>query len=379
MKSRILIDARIVGPEMNGISRYIRLLTQGLAWLRDNRGLSYDPIFFTRMGQWPEATTAFCGFRTHPIRAPFLDIAELWEVPAAIRSLSGSNGMVTVYHSPSFSSLLACPVPWIVTVHDLIHLEFGSLSQHLYYRCLLRPFIRGAAARVTISEFSREEIARWAKVPFDTIEIVPIAVDPAFASKIDPPTRDAALRDLGLSAIRYVFCLSNPKRHKNVSFLIDVYGEYRKRSISRNEEPVSLVVNVPVMGTHPGVLSRMSLTQPAIRALMSGAVAFAFPSLYEGFGIPPLEAAILGVPVILSRIPAHREAMRAFASDEVFWADPADPDAWVLALEQAARGELPRPRPESSLRAMSEFDVIKTGRSMDRIYRRVLKLPQAEA
>jgi glycosyltransferase involved in cell wall biosynthesis len=381
MKPRVVIDARIVGPEMNGISRYIRLLTQGLARIRDESGLPYDPIFLTRMGHWPEATSAFCGFSTHPIRAPFLDPAELWEVPAAIRSLRASNGapVVTVYHSPSFSSLFACPVPWVVTVHDLIHLKFGNLPQRLYYRWLLRPFVRGATARVTISDFSREEIARWANVPSSTIDIVPIAIDPAFASGVDAATRDAALKDLGLSGIRYVFCLSNPKRHKNVSFLIDAYGEYRRRSESRQEEPVSLLVNVPVMGSPPGVISRTSLTQPAIRALMSGATAFAFPSLYEGFGIPPLEAGILGVPVIVSVIPAHREAMRVFASDEVSWADPDDREAWIQALEAAGRGQLPRPRTESSVRAVSEFDVKKTGQKMDWIYRRVLNLPRDDA
>jgi len=378
MKPRVVIDARIVGPEMNGISRYIRLLTQGLARIRDESGLPYDPVFLSRMGQWPEAASAFCGFPTHPIRAPFLDMAELWEVPAALRTLRASNG-TTVYHSPSFSSLFACPVPWVVTVHDLIHLKFGTLPQRLYYRWLLRPFVRGATARVTISDFSREEIARWANVPSSTIEIVPNAVDPAFASRIDVTTRDAALEDLGLSGVRYVFCLSNPKRHKNVSFLIDAFGEYRQRSASRGEEAISLVVNVPVTGDRPGVFSRTSLTQPAIRALMSGATAFAFPSLYEGFGIPPLEAAILGVPVIVSSIPAHREAMRTFASDEVFWASPDDPEAWIQALEAAERGQLPRPKPESSVRAMSEFDVLQIGRKMDQIYRRVLNVPRDEA
>src|SRR5690606_12467982 len=105
------------------------------------------------------------------VRAPFLSIGELVGIHSALRYAAAS-----LYHSPTFSSLVSAPCPWVQTIHDLNHLTYGSLSQRLYYRRILRPFARRARQVITISEFSRSEIAPWIGVPPESLAIAPNAL-----------------------------------------------------------------------------------------------------------------------------------------------------------------------------------------------------------
>jgi glycosyltransferase involved in cell wall biosynthesis len=99
-----------------------------------------------------------------------------------------------------------------------------------------------------------------------------------------------------------------------------------------------------------------------------------FPSVYEGFGLPPLEGAVLGAPVIVSDIPAHREALRDLGSNEVRWVKPLAEDAWTEALRSSARsGGEPRPVSEATrAKLIDRYSVKRMGDAMDRIYRDVL-------
>jgi glycosyltransferase involved in cell wall biosynthesis len=100
-----------------------------------------------------------------------------------------------------------------------------------------------------------------------------------------------------------------------------------------------------------------------------------FPSLYEGFGLPPVEAACLGVPLLVSRIPPHREALADLVQGEVLWVEPRDAQAWSKAMDRAARGEVLGASIESRSALMRRFSILSQGAHMDRIYRRVLNLP----
>jgi mannosyltransferase len=97
-----------------------------------------------------------------------------------------------------------------------------------------------------------------------------------------------------------------------------------------------------------------------------------FPSLYEGFGLPPVEAAARGIPVVVSRIPAHEEALRPLADGEVEWFPPEDADALATALRRAEDGRVPAPALASRGRLAEAYSVDRLARDMDRVYRRVL-------
>ncbi|MCM2323993.1 MAG: glycosyltransferase, partial [Oligoflexia bacterium] len=170
-------------------------------------------------------------------------------------------------------------------------------------------------------------------------------------------------------------CLSNPKPHKNLALLVDAHAAYHD-SAGTNAWPLVVSIAGPP-GTDPreGAVRRAGpLADPDARALLTGAGAVVFPSLYEGFGLPPVEAAVSGVPVVVSKIPPHQEGLAELKAGEVLWVEASDRNGWIAALGAATRGELARPSLESRSKTIARFNTERMGRNMDRIYRRVLGL-----
>ncbi len=353
-KPRVVIDGRMVGEISHGIARYVRMIAKGLAELPS---LEYEPIFFCAPGMG----SYFSGFETREVRTPFLEPAEIAALPVALWRMKAK-----LYHSPSFSSLAASPCPWIVTLHDLNHLTYGSPLERVYYETLLRRFSERAKAVTTVSEFSRSEIVRWN--PRLNPEVVPNAIDPRFLKEGGPI--DSTLARFGVETGRYWICLSNEKPHKNVSTLVRAFQTFRQSSESARE--FKLVLSMTRFADEPGVVSAPGLKDDDAQALLRGARSLVFPSVYEGFGLPPIEAVALGAPIIVSDIPAHREALRDLAPNEALWVAPLSEPEWVGAFRKSASGSLQPVSAAGRAKISARYSVEALGRSMDQIYRRVL-------
>lgn len=356
---RLVIDGRMVGPIPHGFARYVTGLAEGLRRLAQDKPLSYEPIFLVS-SDTPAA--AFAGFTTCQVGARFLSPLELIEIPRLLKRLGA-----TVYHSPTFSSLRSAPCPWIVTVHDLNHLQFGGRSQKLYYEWLLKPFVRKAAAVVSVSEFSRQELAAWSNVDSASIEVAHNSISPAFAERVDPGAIDQALARHGLRKGKYFLSLTHTKPHKNLDNLLQGFG--------RHTAGWDLVLNLKSsqLPPLPGLKLIGAPDDSEVRALMAGAGAVVFASVYEGFGLPPVEAACLGVPVLISRIPPHQEGLADLEQGEALWVNnPKDPDAWSAAMDRAGRGEVLGASIESRSLLLKRFSPLALGLKMDGIYRRSL-------
>lgn len=364
---RIAIDARVVGPIPHGFSRYITRLTEGLMLLREQTGLPYQLLFLVSPQLQEYEDHPFKEVETVEIGAPFLNPIELLEIPVVLHKLG-----INLYHSPTFSSLYRSPCPWIATVHDLNHLIYGSWAQKLYYNSLLKSFALKSKALVTVSEFSRREIARWLGLSRESIDIVYNSMDFNYGLPLSEEEVSSVLQRYGLKPQHYFICLSNPKPHKNIPLLVEAYRSYYQ-SVAQGQA-LPLVLSMSEFADVPGVLSVGGVPDGDARVLVSASKAVVFPSLYEGFGLPPVEAASMGTSVIVSQIEPHQEGLSSLPPDEVTWVDPRDLKGWVKALGQAADDQLKPVSLGSRTQLLARFDVRRMAQDMDLIYRRVLGL-----
>lgn len=188
----------------------------------------------------------------------------------------------------------------------------------------------------TVSEFSRRELSEVLKIPVERISVVPNGADHLKDTEIDP----AILDRLKLTPGRFFLFVGSPTRNKNLPLAIEAF-------LRVNDPSACLVVVGSLANTvfrnsgdleRPGVILPGYLTDAEVSALYKSAAALVFPSLYEGFGIPPLEAMARGCPVLASNIPPVREVCGQAA--EMFNPDDAD----GLAVLMRARLDHPDER-----------------------------------
>jgi glycosyltransferase involved in cell wall biosynthesis len=340
----------MVGEISHGIARYVRLLAQGLS-LRPR--LDYEPIFLCGPGMGK----LFHGFRTQEVKSSFLSPSEIFEIPGVLSKLGAD-----LYHSPSFSSLLNAPCPWVVTLHDLNHLTYGSFSDRIYYNTLMRSFVRRAKRVMTVSEFSRNEIRDWDS-KLDPV-VIPNAIDPQFSGVA--ADRDEVLSRYGVRPGEFFLCLSNSKPHKNVPMLVEAFG--RLRSTDRTREKFSLLLSLDHYAQVPGVRSVKGISDEDLAVLYSSCAALLFPSLYEGFGLPPLEGAVSGAPILVSDIEPHREVFRVIDGRGVNWVSASDVDAWSKVMDKALSKNLHKVSDDDRNVLSQQFSVENLGSAISSIY-----------
>jgi glycosyltransferase involved in cell wall biosynthesis len=342
-KPRIVVDARMLGQ--HGIGQYVADLALGMAKAERDYELfylvSHELAQEHALRSLPHAESSI----------PFLHLREALFLPSEIQRLEPD-----LYHSPSFSSLLWAPCPYVQTVHDLNHLHFGNTAQKIYYRALLKPSALKARALLTVSQSVREELSEWLqnKRP---IELAPNAIQKRPEGEKKRLTAFELKND-------FFLCVSNNKSHKNLALLERAYEKAKK------QEPhlPPLVMNISGQTTE-GIQKIGAVTQADLDALFSHARAFFFPSLYEGFGRPPLEAALHGTPPYVSAIAPHKEGLAGVKEARFF--SPTEESAWVDAFLLAAKNSA-RVSETSRNWITQEYSLEKLARTMDGIYRAAL-------
>ena len=173
----------------------------------------------------------------------------------------------------------------------------------------LVPSMRRADAIVTDSEFSRSEIVKYYPQFAGKIRVVPCGVDLQRFHPVEDAAAIAQVRKTYGIGERYFLYLGTLEPRKNLERLIEAYAAYAKSM----DDPAQLVLaggkgwlydgifaRVQALGLEDRVIFTQYIASEDMCALMSGALAFTFPSLYEGFGMPPLEAMACGTPVLVS-------------------------------------------------------------------------------
>lgn len=274
--------------------------------------------------------------------APGVTLAVERSAPYSARELAAlplqmARHRLELYHAPHYVLPPLRPCPAVVTIHDLIHLRFPaqlpSLLASLYARVMFRVSVRSARRIIAVSEATRRELAERLGVPPDKVRVIPNGVDGRFRPAADPRAPDAALARLGLER-PYVLFVGNPKPHKNLPRLLDAFAgldpklgrlvlagipEGARGSVGREVAARGLGDRVRVLGVLP---------EETMPVLYQGAEILVLPSLWEGFGLPALEAMASGTPVVA----AARGGLPEVVGEAGLLVDPTDVDALRAAM-----------------------------------------------
>jgi len=309
---RVAIDARTLQERpLGGIGRQLSSLVPLLA-----RHVDLELLTDARR---PPCST---DLPQHALRGPASGRGVSWLQLAATRWLAGFNG---VFHCPFYGLPYRQPVPMVVTIHDLTfedHPEWYSRAQTAVFRAQARHAARTAGRIVTVSDHVRDRIVDRYGVSPDRVLVSPPGVPPRFRPDPDPERVSRVLDALHVRS-PYVVALGGTRR-LGLDVAVAAWRHLRATGVEG-----SLVV---VGGEHPpdedGVVKAGQVDDHTWALLLAGAAAFCYPTTYEGFGMPALEAAASGTPVVCAPVGALPEVLGPAAA----WCGSPTPEPVAAAL-----------------------------------------------
>jgi glycosyltransferase involved in cell wall biosynthesis len=220
----------------------------------------------------------------------------------------------------------------VVTIHDIIHLLYPQFLPnrlaHLYARLMIRRALQRADRIITVSYNSKRDLVDYFSISPSRIEVIYNGVSPVFFSEVPPEAREAAARKHGVRG-RYLLFLGGEKPHKNVQNVVRAFAEARRDAALPHtlvlagplpSNPARLEALIAALDLGGAVVRTGIVPEEDLPPLYAGADAFLYPTLYEGFGLPVIEAMACGTPVLTSSTSALQEIAGGYA----YLADPMD-------------------------------------------------------
>jgi glycosyltransferase involved in cell wall biosynthesis len=368
---RIGIDVRKLHDF--GIGTYIRNLLRHLARL--DRETEY--VLLARPGDCQTLGALGENFRTVSETSGNYSIAEQITIPWRLR-----REHVGIFHAPHYvlPPLVSCRS--VVTIHDCIHLMFPQYLPNRLALAYARTSIAMASKRatrvLTVSESSKRDILRFVDVPADKIDVIHNAYDERFG--VEPREEDVVrVRERYQLHDEFVLYAGNVKPHKNLGRLIEAFHLVRNRGLhhlklvligDQISKYAALRRAVHQHQLHQYVRFLGYLPEETLAVMYRLAGVFVFPSLYEGFGLPPLEAMASGTPVVTSNVSSLPEV----AGDAALLADPYDPAAIADAIYRVlTEDSLRRDLRHRGLARAQQFSWEASVRRVHEIYRQVAR------
>ncbi len=383
---RVAIDGRsLASPGLRGWDRY----TIGLIRELNDRDVDVVVVYQPSRRPRPEHVDGLVVTMAQ-VPAPSGLMWEQWALPRAVVRLG-----CDLYHAPCEHGVsLVCRVPTVLTIH--------SMTSHSYYDLVRTGVLEGPVARylgydfspdewslanryqrwqairaghiITPSRYTAREVEHHLGIPAAQITVTHLGVPAVILEPIDEPSADTVRARLNVRA-PYLLFVSGFEPHKNVDGVLDVFARLKT---THPELQLVLVGSGPV----PDTLTRAVTTRgmalgrdvvplvdlgPELRAVYRGAACFISLSWRESFGLPALEANVLGVPVVASRHGASGEVLGAGA----YLVDPADLETAAARVEHVLRTAERVPEAEV-IRLKQRFTWAELGRRTVDVYARLV-------
>ncbi len=343
---------------------------------------SNDYVIFVRPGTDRSCLESAGNFRVREV--PAVSYAH-WEQTRLPRAVLDEG--VELLHCTANTAPLHCPVPLVITLHDIIFLERkvgltrgGTLYQRLgnVYRSLIVPRVVRSANRIlTVSEYEGDRIRRQFDEPEVAVDVVPNAVGKRFAEIRSWDELASVRRKYNLPE-EFLLFLGNTDPKKNSRAVVEAYCRYAAES----DNPLCMVLadfDRPRLerllrqlgSSHLGSLFVLPgyIYNEDMPAIYSAATAFLYPSLRESFGLPILEAMACGTPVMTS----DTSAMPEVAGRAALLVDPTSLESMKNGIVRLARdARLRQQKRRAGLRRASEFSWERSAEATLHIYRSVL-------
>jgi glycosyltransferase involved in cell wall biosynthesis len=351
---RIAIDAHSVGTGLAGNESYITNLIEALAEIDNtNRYTLYvtrDEAVERFRNRWPHVSVRLTLPHTPVVRIPVTLSAELRRRPVDLLHVQ--------YTAPPFA-----PCPVVATIHDLSfeHLpETFKRRSRVQLRLTVRRTARTATRILVPSEYTRRDIIETYAVATERVDVTPLAAPAHFA-----PVRDERelrrVRELYRIEGDYILTVGSIQPRKNLARLVNAYSLLRRARSQAKLPKLVLVGNrawlygetlrvIKEQGIEALTVLTGYVPETDLPALYSGALCFVYPSYFEGFGLPPLEAMQCGAPVIVG----NKTSLPEVVGDAGLLVDPFDVEALAQALASLIDDE--------SLRANLSAEGIKQAR-----------------
>ena len=348
--ARIAIDYTAAVRQGGGIGRYTRGLVHALA-AEPTSGDRYV-LWVAGRGRDPDVMAA-----SHiELRNLFLDeryLNILWHrAGSPFPKIEWLTGPVDLVHSPNFVLPPVARAQTVVTVHDLSFMRVPTCAQPSLRRYLLRVVpqaVRRADLVLADSQSTRQDVIELMGVAPDRVDVVPAGVEPRFRPINDPEILQQTRQRYHLGSGPLILSLGTLEPRKNFSGLMKAFAVLRERE----KIPHRLVIAGGKGWLYEGIFEtaqRLNLGDAVhfagfvadedLPALYNTADLFAFPTRYEGFGLPVLEAMACGIPSVT----ANNSCMPELVGDAALLVDSADTDGIAAAMAQALLDPLVRQR-----------------------------------
>jgi glycosyltransferase involved in cell wall biosynthesis len=322
---RIVVDVSPLSHPRTGIGNYLRGMIGGLAEVAGNE---HEVVAFAPAGLRSRHRIAetLAGLPV-VVRLPVLPHANAWRTAWSRAARPPAERFIGRFDVLHFSDWMYPPQRAGVratTIYDLVPLRYPEWvhpKTHRMHGAKYRNAARTCDVIFAISEFTADDVAETLAFPREQIRVAYPGVDPRFSA-------DGPAAELGGS---YIFCVSTLEPRKNLRMLVDAFTLLRRR-----RPDVTLALAGPEGWSAPqlqrdGVRLLGFVPDEQLPELYRGASVFAYPSLFEGFGMPVLEAMASGTATVVSSHPSLDEA----SGDAALRADPSDPRELADAVERA--------------------------------------------